>query len=168
MDMKNILAKISELKGCTVFPSLGIPIIDRKHELPGDLSKFYELCGGLELYKNSKYPLRIVSPVEVVRANPIIIGEMPEIPNNGIPVGDISEDWYIIGDDFNGDYITIDLCIKRLGRCYDSFHELYPGNSQIIAWSFTELLERLIENRGNHWYWLQKNFDSLGLAYDDI
>lgn len=120
------------------------------------------------MYRNGQYPLRIVSPKELVRANPIIIGEIPGVHNNGVPIGDISEEWYIIADDFNGDYLTIDLGIPRLGRCYNSFHELHPGDSQIIAWTFSDLLERLIENKGNHWYWLQKDFDSLGLAYDNI
>ena len=41
------------------------------------------------------------------------------------------------------------------------------GESQIIATSFTNLLEKLIKNNGQYWYWLKSEFESLGDAYDD-
>ncbi|WP_331460411.1 SMI1/KNR4 family protein [Gracilibacillus suaedae] len=41
------------------------------------------------------------------------------------------------------------------------------GESQRIATSFTDLLERLIKNKGQYWYWLRSDFISLGDAYDD-
>lgn len=42
-----------------------------------------------------------------------------------------------------------------------------PGYSQIVAKSFSEMLLRLFENQGNHWYWLQSGFESYGDAYDE-
>lgn len=36
----------------------------------------------------------------------------------------------------------------------------------LIAHSFTDLLERLLKNQGNRWYWLEDHFQTLGDAYD--
>lgn len=168
MDIKALITKAKTLPDCIVYSPKGIPNIKDGHMLPSDLKEFYELCGGIELYKNGEYPIEIVSPEKVERANPIIIGEIPDIPNNGIPEGDISESWYIVAHDYNGDYLTIDFSSDRLGRCYDSFHELHPGNSPIIAKSFDDLLQGLIDNKGQRWYWLRDSFVSLGEAYDDV
>ena len=42
------------------------------------------------------------------------------------------------------------------------------GSCPIIATSFTDLLTRLYENKGQRWYWLRPDFVSLGDAYDDV
>jgi hypothetical protein len=70
----------------------------------------------------------------------------------------------------NGDYLTIDLNQERLGRCYDSFYDRHGivGSYPTIAKSFTELLEQLFNNKGELLYWLNKDFPSLGDAYDAI
>lgn len=83
---------------------------------------------------------------------------------------DISSHWYIVVHDGNGDYITIDLHQDRLGKYYDSFWDKHgvPGDSPIIAKSFTELLDRLVKKNGERWYWLNEDFESLGDAYDDV
>ncbi len=82
--------------------------------------------------------------------------------------GDISETWYILADDLNGDYFTIDLSRERLGRCYDSFWDSHAqvGDSPIVATTFTDFLVRMLNNNGQHWYFLQPEFVSLGDAYD--
>ncbi|MCC5803750.1 SMI1/KNR4 family protein [Rossellomorea vietnamensis] len=161
--IKQLLTQVRTLPHCRIFEPSGIPIIDEeKHILPNDLKEFYSLCGGLVLFENEEYPIYIVSPDKFVLANPIIVGELCE--------EDISSNWYIIGNDGTDDYLTIDLKEDRLGRCYDSFFDRHGlvGESQIIATSFTDLLERLIKNKGQYWYWLRSDFISLGDAYDDI
>ena len=110
---------------------IAIPKIASEYILPDDVILFYELCGGMELFKNGDYLIEIVPLERFKRSNPIIIGELPCIHNNGMPVGFISESWYIIAHDFNGDYLTIDLGPERLGKCYDSFHELYSEILQL-------------------------------------
>lgn len=40
--------------------------------------------------------------------------------------------------------------------------------ANIIALSFTELMEKIIENNGDYWFFLQENFHSYGDAYDHI
>ncbi|AFJ61907.1 conserved hypothetical protein, phage SPbeta [Bacillus velezensis YAU B9601-Y2] len=93
-------------------------------------------------------------------ANPVIVGELCE--------EDISSEWYIVCTDGKGEYLTIDLNEDRKGKCYDSFFDRHGivGETQVIATSFTDLIQRLLENKGEHWYWLRDDFSTLGDAYD--
>lgn len=161
-NINQLIKKVKSLPNCRVHEPRDLPIIDiNKHILPDDLKEFYSLCGGLTLFENEEYQIHIVTPEEFVLANPVIVGELCE--------EDISSDWYIICNDGKNDYLTIDLSKERLGRCYDSFFDRHGlvGESQIIATSFTDLLENLIKNKGQYWYWLKSDFESLGDAYDD-
>lgn len=161
--IKQLLTQIKNLPHCRILEPNGLPIIDEdKHVLPNDLREFYSLCGGLVLFENEKYPIYLVPPDKFVLANPIIVGEVCE--------EDISSNWYIICNDGTDEYLTIDLHEDRLGKCYDSFFDRHGlvGESQIIATSFTDLLERLVQNKGKYLYWLKSDFVSLGDAYDEI
>ncbi len=159
MTVVELIDRVRGLSDCEVLPAEGLPTIGPSFVLPDDLKTFYEVCGGLILYRGGPYTSVFVSPNRVVPANPVIVGEAVET--------DISASWHILVDDTNGDYLTIDLSPERLGRCYDSFYDRHgvPGSCAIIARSFSELLERLIDNRGEHWYWLRSGFKSLGDAY---
>lgn len=161
--IKELISQIGTLSHCYVLEPAGLPKIDEtKHILPEDLKEFYSLCGGLVLFENKDYTIYVVSPDKFVLANPIIVGELCE--------EDISSNWYIVCNDGKDEYLTIDLEKDRLGKCYDSFFDRHGlvGESQIIATSFTDLLERLIDNKGQYWYWLRDDFKSLGDAYDDL
>lgn len=160
MDIATLISRIRAAQGCKVYDPIGLPTLSRKNVLPEDLKMFYTWCGGMSLFDDREYPIVIVPPTQFAPANPIIVGELVE--------DDISSTWYIIGDDTNGDYITIDLSKERLGKCYDSFHECHgvAGSCPIIATSFTDLVSRLYENGGQYWYWLRSDFVSLGDAYE--
>ena len=123
--------------------------------------RFYDLCGGAVLFESASYSVSIVTPQGVVPANPAIRGEVIK--------GDISEMWYILADDLNGDYFSIDLSKERLGCCYDSFWDRHAqaGDCKIVATSSTDFLMRMLDNKGQHWYFLQPEFVSLGDAYDE-
>lgn len=159
MTIKILLDTIKANQNCKVYSSKGFPILN-KHILPGDLYEFYMLCGGVRLFENEEYGIEIIGPEEFILANPVIVGEACE--------DDITGEWYIIAKDRDGDYLTIDLNKNRLGRCYDSFYDRHGvvGECPIIALSFGQLLEKLIESKGGYWYWLEENFISLGDAYD--
>jgi hypothetical protein len=161
MEMQLLIDEIKNFPNCVIHSHSGFPVVEKGHELPNDLYEFFRLCGGMKLFFDFDYGITIVSPEEFVLANPVIIGEKAEY--------DISSSWYIIGRDNNNDYLTIDLSKPRLGRCYDSNWEIHgvAGSCPIIANTFTDLLERLVINKGKHWYWLQDEFASLGDAYDD-
>lgn len=160
MDIEELIKKISKMNNCKIEPANQMPILKNGHKLPEDLKKFYELCGGIELFKNSNYKISIMSPQEFKLANPIIVGELCE--------EDISSEWYIIAKDINGEYITIDLNYDRLGKCYDSFWDRHGvvGECSIIALSFFELLEKLVKSNGEYYYWLEDNYMPYGDAYD--
>jgi antitoxin YokJ len=161
MEIQVLIDKVKNLPNCVIHPHSGYPAEERGHKLPNDLYEFFRLCGGMDLFIDCDNGLTIVSPEEFVLANPVIIGQKAEY--------DISSSWYIIGRDSNNDYLTIDLSKSRLGKCYDSNWEVHgvAGSCPIIANSFTELLERLVINKGKHLYWLHEEFASLGDAYDD-
>lgn len=163
MKVKELINEIKTWPNCKVYPPTGLPSIDdKKHNLPDDIIEFYKLCGGVTLFESESYASNIVSPDKFVLANPVIVGELCE--------DDITSEWYIIADDGNGDYITVDLSNERLGRCYDSYWDRHGvvGECPIIATSFTQLLENLVVNKGKQCYWLKDEFVSLGDAYDDV
>ncbi|WP_409346489.1 SMI1/KNR4 family protein [Paenibacillus sp. MBLB4367] len=160
MDIPLLIQQIISMPYCTIEVPAGIPATNELHPLPPDVWQFYQLCGGLTLYENKGYPVHIVPPEKFVLANPILVGELCE--------EDISSHWYMIADNGNGEYLTIDLHPKRAGRCFDSFWDRHGimGDCAIIARSFTEMLASLVESKGDRWYWLKEDFISLGDAYD--
>ena len=154
MDIKIIIKQIKSISNCNVFPPTMLPAIEPGHLLPEDLKQFYMLCGGMDLYRNADYAVQILPPEKVKRSNPLLIGGVIDLPNNGIEEGHFSESWYVIVHDYNGDYFSIDLNPLNNGSCYDSHYELHPGNSPLIANSFTELLGNLVQNQGKRYFWL--------------
>jgi hypothetical protein len=171
MSLKQLIDKVKGLADCTVHPPSGLPCIEKANLLPTDVIEFFSLCGGLNLFECESYTVRIVTPQEVIPANPVIIGEeiIEEEKVKGSYDAQISKEWYIIADLSNSDYIAIDFSKRRNGRCYQAFWDTYPsmGDTPIIASSFTELLMKLVENKGQYWYFLEEAFVSLGDAYDN-
>ncbi|SUB88390.1 SMI1 / KNR4 family [Porphyromonas macacae] len=159
-EIIEILTEIENTKDCTV-SKLERPIKKLPFELPKDLEYYLKNYSSIVLFQNADYSIKIVGVSEFKRANPVIVGEEAE--------DDISHNWYIIADDNNSQYITIDLTKDKLGYCYDSFWDRHGvvGEQAVIAQSFTELLERLYNSKGQSWYWIDSNFQSYGDAYDD-
>jgi len=166
-SIPELLSIINQTPNCELKPAQGLPNIEKTHIIPGEVVEFYTLCGGVSLYKTSAYSIEIVHPNELVLANPVIYNGVEEDALEASK-SDISWSWYIIGTGQNRQFVTIDFAPERVGRCYDSFWDSHamPGYSPIIARSFNELLDRLIQNQGKHWYWLQPDFKSIGDAYE--
>jgi antitoxin YokJ len=154
--MQDLIQEIENISDCFIHPASGIPAVDLL--LPSDLSEFYKLCGGCDLFTQKDYKIKIVPPSDFISSNLKIV--------NNDKTGDISDFWYIVGDSYDGNYISIDLHPDRLGRCYDSFWDSHGiiGSCAIVALNFTDLLSALIKNKGEYWYWLSDGF-SLGDAY---
>ena len=146
---------------CVVLPPQGIPSVFPHHILPDDVVEFYRQTGGIYLFYRSNYPISIVGPDEFVLS-------VPEICFCDPDQEDISANWYIIAKGPSSQYLSIDLKKERLGLCYDSYWDSFanPGDTPIIARSFSELLRRLYHNRGEYYYWLKDDFDEYGDAYD--
>ena len=130
--------------------------------LPKDLEFYLENYHSIVFFPKAPYSIKIVGLTEFERANKVLIGEEHK--------EDMSHNWFLIADDSNSQYITIDLSKDRWGYCYDSFWDRYGvvGEQAIIAKSFTELLERIYACKGQQWYWLNSAFISYGDAYDAI
>ncbi|UED78806.1 SMI1/KNR4 family protein [Lysinibacillus sp. CD3-6] len=135
--------------------------------LPKDVKYFFSNYDSLHMFLDKPYGIKIVSSNEFIPtskrlypADDVIWEELE---------GDISNEWYLIAESEEiNQYISIDLSKSHLGYCYDSFLETHatPGDSQIIAKSFTDLLELLYSSKGEHWFWLAENFMPHGDAYD--
>jgi antitoxin YokJ len=167
MSIEELLATFRARPDCQVLPPSGIPVVETGHQLPADLSEFYTLCGGMRLWEADVFPLRIVSSDRCVLANPVIIvGVSAAILAE--TRGHCSWTWYVVGEGPNGQYVTIDFAPERLGLCYNSSWEVHPGNSTIIAYSFTDFLNRLADSNGQTWYWDDAEFVSLGDACGDL
>ncbi|MDR2118626.1 MAG: SMI1/KNR4 family protein [Tannerellaceae bacterium] len=160
MDIKELIEKINNTFDCIVTKNSNRVEIYLDYTLPDDLSYYLQNYSEIILFSNNEYPIRIVGFIDFNKANPIIIGEDVE--------DDITNNWFIIAIGNNSQYITIDLSKERLGRCYDSFWDRHgvAGENPIIAFSFSELLFQLLENRGEYYYWLKDDFKYLGDAYD--
>lgn len=160
-EIQRILEQIRRTPRCAVAPRSQLPVVREEDRLPDDLLEFYTLCGGVRLFEDRDYSIRIVDPGEIVRSNPEIVGfECPE---------DISDSWYIVARGGREEAISVDCNPKRLGRCYDSFWDRHgvPGACVIVALSFTELLARLLDNQGGYWYWLVDGGPGYGDAYEE-
>lgn len=159
LTITEIVKHIATNTSCVIQPPNGLPTLTTDLTLPNDVAEFYNLCGGATLFMGQDYQIRVVGPSEFVRANPVIVGEPCEY--------DKSYNWFIIANDDNGQYITIDLSAATSGRCYDSFLDTYglQGDTPIIAASFTEFLNLLFEGAGQYFYWLELSFMPLGDAY---
>jgi len=169
MALTKLLTQIKVTADCEVYPVRGLPIIKEEHIIPDDMKEFYELCGGVSLFRHQSKRFCIVPPENVALANPILEPEVSKDQRDRV-AGDISWSWYIIAHDWGGNYLTIDLSQQRLGWCYNSFlgYHAMPGYCPIIAHSFTELVKRLYESGDDAFYWDEPNFTSLGDAYDGI
>ena len=114
------------------------------------------------LFSDSLYPIHIVAPADCTLANPVLVGDECR--------DDISFDWLIICSSNWGQTITLDCAAARSGRCYDSYWDRHGlrGDCHVIALSFTDLLEQLLEARGRWLFWTLPSFQSLGNAYDGV
>jgi antitoxin YokJ len=153
----------SSVPNCRILPAVGLPGLPAGHLLPDDLREFYHLCGGVFVREHSGFPLFIVSPVRLVPANPVIMVGLSDTQLVRW-AEDLSSSWFILAEGENATYVTIDLSPQRLGQCYDSFWDRHPDNSPIIATSFGDFLERLVEARGRY-YWDLDDFEPLGDPY---
>jgi len=158
--INDLIDRIRTHPDCTVFPSTGLPSVRTQDRLPDDLRQFYRLCGGARLFSSAGYPLEVVRPHALSRANPEIIGE--ECPD------DITDSWYIVVRGGSEEALSIDLNPMRLGRCYDSFWDRHgvAGDCAVVALSFVGLLDALVRANGEYWFWLEAGFVGHGDAYD--
>lgn len=70
--IEKIIEDIKNKSNWRILPSTKVPD-DIFDILPGDIKEFYTLCGGIILFEDMPYSVRIVPPEEFVLANPVIL-----------------------------------------------------------------------------------------------
>lgn len=166
MGIKDIISKIEQNSNCKLAARKSNFACDLT--LPEDLKYFYDNYDSLEFFLDKPYGIKIIPLKEFIPTNKRLYPEDDVIWEE--LKDDISNNWYLIAESEKlSQYISIDISNPHFGYCYDSFLETHatPGDSQIIAKSFTELLERLYFSKGGDWFWLDGSFESYGDAYDD-
>lgn len=170
MNIEHLIEKIRKYENCKILPPSGLPSVEDGNVLPSDVIRFYELCGGVELYKNKDYCVEFVKPTEFVPISPLIWDA--EIINSARNVFEVkvATSWYRAVNLGDSNFIAIDLNPIKSGRCYKAFWDSYAVKDEtpIIANSFTELLSQFIDNNGEYWYFMQDDFVSYGDAYADM
>lgn len=182
MKIAELIALIARAEDCRILPPGGLPSVALGHVIPTDVVEFYSLCGGAMLFESSAYGMSILPPQSFVWIDPIfykgIESEVFRLDENNTPIYFVGEDewlpgitssWYAIADAQNGNYISIDCGVVDNGKCYPSFFDTHrvAGSCPVIAWSFTDVLEAMLRERGQYYFWLEPDFDDLGDAYDD-
>jgi antitoxin YokJ len=129
------------------------------YPLPDDLKEFYSLSNGAMLrcqYEAGIYNEVGIYGLEYVeRIRTVLLGESGDDDECAPP------SWYAICRVQSG-YIIVDLATVQDNHClfYFSWEDStgWEEDSPIIARSFTELLNRLIESEGEK-YWRRDNFE---------
>ena len=167
MELLEILNKIEVTPVCKLI-NREHPISVTNNNLPEDLEYYFKHYDGIQLFEDQPYGIEIVGLNDFRVTNEVLFPEDDVIWEE--LEGDQSENWYMIAKaEELEQFISIDLDEDRKGYCYDSFLETHanPGSSLIIAKSFTELLEKLLESKGENWFWIKDDFVGYGDAYDD-
>jgi antitoxin YokJ len=160
-ELRELLSRLREDSSCVFAQPTG-DAASGSFPLPDDLRQFYEICGGLVMFSNAPFVWEIIGAHELVPTNVEVLGEQVD--------GDITSSWFVIARQ-QGDssaLISIDLGADRLGWCYDSDVEVHGlvGDSAVLAHSFSELMNELVDSRGQYIFWKAENFTSKGDAYD--
>lgn len=144
-----------------VVPPAGRPALPSGLALPSDLLEFYDLCGGVTLFADYKCAghIELLPPHRFQRIDLAINGEC-------FATGPFQW-WYALADVRDGNYVAIDLNPDHAGNCYDAFHETFamPGYVKVVAVSFTDFVQRLLNHHDDSTYWLQDDFEDLGEAF---
>ena len=158
-EMQRLLDRIRRTHDCSVAVPRGQPVLRDGDRLSDDLAEFYGLVGGVSLFEHGTYPIRVVGPEDLVRANPEIVGT--DCPD------DISDSWYIVARGGRRRRLPSTAALSGLvgattasGTCHG-----LAGDCRVVALSFTELLRRLFDNGGGYWYWLAGDAPTYGDAY---
>jgi hypothetical protein len=165
MKVTDVIQQLQATRHCRVLPPRGLPTVSVDERLPEDLQAFYQFCGGAILHEDSAFGLTIVGPESFVRANPKILVGSNEADLQSTK-SDVSWHWYVVAEGEDAQFVTIDTSPSRLGRCYDSHWMKHPGNSVVIAQSFTQFLQRALNDSGDEFFWWREG--SLPLATDQI
>jgi len=138
------------------------------YELPEDLKEFYKRYKTVQLFPyKGGWLYRFVRINEIHMTGLDIFGE--EYEKDRSLSKDSTYSWFTICDLMDGNYIGINLLAESNGqwKYIDCFHETYgsPGECEVIAKSFTELLGQCLQS-GESLFYLEKDFQGYGDALE--
>ncbi|EKS1844531.1 hypothetical protein ACOZ06_000317 [Cronobacter muytjensii] len=143
--MINDVVKLVNPTQCNIMPPVEIPSF---LSLPDDLLYFYKNFSSVVFFPDSEYPFEIISPCDIKRSDFVVLGEDANDPE--------TQEWYTLVK-CNDQLISIDLKKgKSFGCCFDSFWDIYGtiNDDTLIAVSFTELVIKIINSKGNSLFWI--------------
>ncbi len=130
--------------------------------------QFYEQMNGAGLHRDTEHGGQKRMSDSWWRWVVLPILEMETVQERGYiqpdsPFHKRSALWRCLVDVQNGDYLAINLEPDHVGEIIDCFHESIgkPGQSAVIAESFTELMERLVKSKKA--FWLEKGHREYGV-----
>ena len=135
------------------------------YKLPQDLREFYSRYKYVKLFDHEwGAPYYFISIDEIRVTGYDIYGDTANPAEFLWP-----KSWFTICDVLDGNYIAVDLSSQKENEYnyIDCFHETYgtPGESSVIAKSFSELLEYSLKSEGQYFY-LNENFKNYGDALE--
>lgn len=163
----DLIDELKQMGTCIVYPpGKSIAINESGRQIPEDLERFYQLCGGIDFYPDDPVrQFRIFASSDVRLATPVIRKELfEECPEDY--ANDISQFWYLLGNQGREENLVIDLHPDRVGRCYDGYIGTYASSDcRIISDSFTDALKMFVASGGE---WNLSKVGELGYAYDGL
>lgn len=133
------------------------------YKLPEDLKEFYRRYKTVKLFDGEwGATYRFVAVKEIKNTGYDIYGDSANPDEFYWPRA-----WFTVCDVLDGNYIAVDLSSQKEEKYnyVDCFHETYgiPGESQVIAKSFRELLEQSLRN-GEQQFYLKEDYKGYGDA----
>lgn len=155
LNIQTVLAKLINMDGCVFYPvAVDRGSINESVRLPNDLMYFYEQYDGAILFKNSDYPFSIPKFSEFIRTDYLLLDFLTPSEFDEYTKNSITLNWYCIGEGESlSEYLSIDLSPERIGWIFICNWRIYAGECYLIAKSFTELLNKIIESEGNYQFW---------------
>jgi antitoxin YokJ len=149
MQVNTIFEQILLLNDCTIRPKIEYELsIPSPLVIPREVSEFYGLCNGVELFNSKDYRFEIVPFDQIVPFTSVLSAFYVECKGERI-----SDYWYRIGLEAEI-YIYVDFHPKRNGRCYHvSFDDF-----QLIALSFSQILSMILNTKGEYPEWYSVDF----------
>jgi len=142
--------------------------VARERGMPDDLLAFHEECDGAFLFEQSANSWDFQADERSWKWRLLPLDEMRPLTEilwieEDSPLRSEMNSWYPVLDVCDGNYLAIDAGTAHRGQCLDIFHETagLAGEHRIIATSFRELLDRLLDSGGAP-FWLESGFDSPG------
>jgi hypothetical protein len=133
--------------------------------LPEDLKAFYRKYNSVELFRHELGATYRFVPVHEIHPTWLdILGE--DTDERG------PDNWLTFCDVLDGNYVAIEVCSAeaRTHNFIDCFHDTFaiPGESRIVAKTFTEFLEKALVGGGGLPYFVRKDFQTYGDAFDSV